>query len=79
VAGTLATMQVALSDSDNSDNRIESKWGFGVQGLVGKEWWVSQDWGIGVAGEVLASSMKDDADESMTGLAFGLLFSATYN
>jgi hypothetical protein len=79
ISGTLATTQFSLSETDNNNNSADSKWGFGVQGLVGKEWWVSQDWGIGVAGEVLASSMKDETDESWTGLSFGLLFSATYN
>ena len=82
-AGTVATMQWSMNRSDDSYNsyytRDDSKWGVGVQGLVGKEWWVSQDWGIGLAGEVMAASMKDDADMTWTGLAFSLLFSATYN
>jgi hypothetical protein len=80
LAGTLASMKWSMSDSNDSNYTLaNSKWGFGVQGLVGKEWWVSQDWGIGLAGEVMAASMKDDGDQTWTGLAFSLLFSATYN
>jgi hypothetical protein len=80
IAGTLATMQWSVTESDDSNATLaDSKWGFGVQGLVGKEWWVSEDWGLGVAGEVMAASMKDDDDNTWTGLAFSLLFSATYN
>ena len=49
--------------------------------MVGKEWWVTQDWGLGVAGEVLFASMKDAGDTSITwtGTAFSVVFSATYN
>ena len=79
-AGTLAMMQFSLSDAVNSNGlRYDSQWGLGGQGLIGKEWWVSQDWGIGVAGEVMAASMKDRERWTWTGTAFSLLFSATYN
>ncbi|HEY4186650.1 MAG TPA: hypothetical protein VGP07_16350 [Polyangia bacterium] len=34
--------------------------GLGFQGMVGKEWWVSSEWGLGVAAEVIfAGDMKD--------------------
>jgi len=80
VAGTVATMQWSMTASSDSNYTVDdSQWGIGGQVLVGKEWWVSQDWGIGLAGEVIAASMKDNAAQTWTGLAFSLLFSATYN
>ena len=80
LSGTLAAMSFAFSDS-NGRNVYESDVGFGLQGMVGKEWWISQDWGLGIAGELLAASMKDKTDPSITwtATAFSLLFSATYN
>ncbi len=50
--------------------------------MVGKEWWVTDNWGVGVAAELLLSSMKDDpvvSDATYSATTFGLLFSATYN
>ena len=47
--------------------------------LVGKEWWVGTDWGIGVAGQVLIVRASDDFLGDIGGLGFGVLFSATYN
>lgn len=80
LSGTLAGMQFQASES-NGNVAIETNTGFGAQALVGKEWWVSQDWGLGVAAEFVAASMKDKVytDTTWTATSFGLLFSATYN
>jgi hypothetical protein len=81
VSGALATLQVSISDAN--DNEVyASKFGFGAQAIVGKEWWVSSEWGLGVAFEIIgAAHMRDKDDSSVTwaGRAFSLLFSATYN
>lgn len=55
--------------------------GLGVQVIVGKEWWMTPDWGLGIAGELTLASMKDrnDPSTSWNGGGFGVLFSATYN
>lgn len=48
--------------------------------MVGKEWWVSDNWGLGVAANFMVGSMKDkDYDTRWTGLSTSILFSATYN
>ena len=81
VSGTIAAMQFQASDP-NQNTTYTSNTGFGFQGMVGKEWWVSQDWGVGVAGEVLATGgMKDKNDPTIKwgGTSFALVFSATYN
>lgn len=67
-------------DSDNEDPRGTDA-GFGFNFDVGKEWWVSDNWGLGLAGRfVLVSGTTNDADlETAFGMtAFALLFSATY-
>jgi hypothetical protein len=68
-------------DDTNSHPIYQTRDGIGVQLMVGKEWWISQDWGIGVAGEFIGASMKDKNDSSVTWSAdaFSILFSATYN
>jgi hypothetical protein len=82
LAGTFAATQIDAND--NGNNQVGStRWGVGVSGLVGKEWWVSPDWGLGLAGQFIAARMKAGNDvqpsTTWTTVAFGLLFSATYN
>ncbi|WP_163436737.1 outer membrane beta-barrel protein [Fibrobacter succinogenes] len=53
--------------------------GFGFQVGGGKEWWVSDNWGIGASAALLygfASNLKDTKESS---LGITLRFSATYN
>jgi hypothetical protein len=56
--------------------------GIAGQLAVGKEWWVSDSWGLGVKGEVTITGNKDNSSSNSstwTGLAFAVGFSATYN
>ncbi len=57
--------------------------GYGINFMVGKEWWVSDDWGLGVAGQLLYTSCPDPVGNgSKTDLntsSLGVLFSATFN
>jgi hypothetical protein len=47
---------------------------------LGKEWWVGDSWGLGIAGGVMLHSIPDGGiDENWTGASLGLRFSATYN
>ena len=58
-----------------------SDWGFGIRGAVGKEWWVADHWGIGVAASIGLSSNKDGGSGAPTwgSAAFAVTCSATYN
>jgi hypothetical protein len=48
--------------------------------MVGKEWWVSANWGLGVAGIGYLASMKiTNGDSRVTAEALSLVLSATYN
>ena len=47
---------------------------------VGKEWWVSDNWALGVAAELLGGSYPDnDRDDAWRAGSFIVSFSATYN
>jgi hypothetical protein len=72
---------------DNGGNKVgESDWGATLAAQVGKEWWVSDNWGLGGAAQLMLGAMKDK-EPVVTGgevptwkvAAFSLLFSATYN
>ena len=82
-SGALTFTQVTVNDdtvNDGSGNGDLTDMGVGGSFLVGKEWWVSTNWGLGVAGMLRLASMKvTDSDARMTATAFSILFSATYN
>jgi hypothetical protein len=46
---------------------------------LGKEWWVSDTWGLGVAGMLLASGNGGGGGSTFTTWSGAILFSATYN
>ena len=55
--------------------------GFGAKLAVGKEWWVSDHWGLGLAAEAVLAITPDSGTNPPTWTTFGggLTFSATYN
>ena len=82
-AGSLLGSRLFI-DNDSGNTLARTAWGFTFEGLAGKEWWVSDNWGLGVSGQVLLGAMKDEgiAGEDVatwTVAAFSVLFSATYN
>jgi hypothetical protein len=84
-AGTVGIARANFGSGTNStggSGNITS-WGLGGQFLVGKEWWVSQNWGLGIAGQVVLSTASDAnpalSSINWTTAGFNLLFSATYN
>lgn len=82
LSGNLLAAQFELDAGADSSNVVyQSKFGLGVEALVGKEWWVSPEWGLGVSAEFIGASMKDknDGDVRWTTTSFALLFSATCN
>jgi hypothetical protein len=59
----------------------ETDWGFGLRAAVGKEWWVSRNWGLGIAGQFTVSANRDSGTGTPTWTTWGasVAFSATYN
>lgn len=78
VAVTPSFTKLVSSSGTSSET---SDWGFGVRGAFGKEWWVSDHWGLGLAGSLAFSSNKfsGSGQPSWGSACFGLTFSATYN
>ena len=79
LSGAVAAMSFQADDA-NGNSTYTSNAGFGFQGMVGKEFWVSDHWGLGAALEFVgATSMKDKDNANITWSAgaFNLLFSAT--
>ncbi|HZJ53343.1 MAG TPA: hypothetical protein VFD38_04330 [Myxococcaceae bacterium] len=83
-----ANVFVSLSPSftaltlDNGMGFVDrTKTGFGAKLALGKEWWVSAHWGLGVAVEGFFASNHDHGTGTATWTTFGggFLFSATYN
>jgi len=58
---------------------VTTQYGGGGKLALGKEWWVGDHWGLGLAGEFFISLNKEPQSTMRTTLAGGLTFSATYN
>lgn len=57
----------------------ESEAGLGGHAIVGKEWWVDPDWGVGIAVQAIMAEAADPFYETVSVQAYHLLLSATYN
>jgi hypothetical protein len=89
VSGSILLHKVNYDDdNDNYDATDLSTFGFAGNLMVGKEWWVSRDWGLGLAIQGMLGTAKNRAQNDQSGhliegrwnsMAFGLLMSATYN
>jgi hypothetical protein len=68
------------SEGSGGNGAILTNRDIGGTFMVGKEWWVSANWGLGVAGIVHIASMKlPNTDSRATAEALSLVLSATYN
>jgi hypothetical protein len=82
VAAAAMGMKADVSPTDSSGQPMTlSRLGPGFELLVGKEWWISENWGVGAAFQILQAWMPsaDDPSQTMHGASWSLLFSATYN
>jgi hypothetical protein len=85
LSGTLAFSQISLRDADDEEV-ADTKFGPGLSFVAGKEWWVSENWGLGAAGQLYAATMKDREPMVIGGepptwraLGLNLLFTASFN
>jgi hypothetical protein len=78
VSGSVGIGLMVFEDDGGQSKDTDA--GLALSGQVGKEWWISSDWGVGVAGQVQYMRVKDYIDDHhLEGLALNVLFSATYN
>lgn len=77
---TLSPMLTTINLEEDDDS-LESDFGFGLRLEVGKEWWVSSNWGLGLSAYFLYSrnNLDDDIDIKMNTYSGGLMLSVTYN
>jgi hypothetical protein len=57
----------------------DSEVGLAANIMVGKEWWVARNWGIGIAAQAVFASLETDSGAGLNVFGLGLLFSATMN
>ena len=78
LTGSLGVGKFKLTGTNSVDG--ESKSGFAMALGMGKEWWVGNEWGLGLAGGLTYHSIADkDVSENWSGTSFTLRFSATMN
>jgi hypothetical protein len=77
LAGAVGLGQASINVEGTT---FEADWGFALNALVGKEFWVGEEWGIGVAAQLIWSNVPTDIEPAEAGyIAFNVLFSATFN
>lgn len=76
VSATLAASYLTLDE--DGEEVAESSWGLGASLVAGKEWWVSDNWGLGAAAHLYLGRIPDGGD-AWTTLAAALVVSATYD
>lgn len=59
---------------------FEADWGVGVDLMIGKEFWVGAEWGVGVAAQFAYADVPTQTSGSSANyLSFNVMFTATYN
>lgn len=84
LSATLMAARLVVNDK-NGNTIGRSNFGLTAEGQVGKEWWVSDNWGLGASLQGVFGKMDDS--EAVAGgpvptwtvFAFNVLLSATYN
>ncbi|HAH24648.1 MAG TPA: hypothetical protein DCL77_13005 [Prolixibacteraceae bacterium] len=83
VSGTLGLGKFSLTDTKDSNNNITTEGGLSVQLKLGKEWWVSKNWGLGVGLTYGATKVTNESTgnptEELGSNRFGILFNTTFN
>lgn len=88
LAGSVISMRLKSQNRDiisaafpYPNEPVSTDDGVGIQARLGKEWWVSEEWGLGIAISYLRAQLPDrrHPDVDWTANDFGLTFSATYN
>jgi len=78
VSGSVGVARLNLDLDGLGDGNSDT--GFALDVTLGKEWWVGNNWGLGVAGDFTYHSIPDpDVSENWSGPGFGIRFTATMN
>jgi hypothetical protein len=77
VTGNLGLADFRLRE--DRDKVAETEGGLSLNVAVGKEWWLSDNWGLGGGVYLDFSSIGDEDELRWLGFSAGLLLTATYN
>jgi hypothetical protein len=82
-SGTLGLGKFSITDSKDSKNNVTTSGGFSLQLKLGKEWWVSKNWGLGVGLTYGTTKVTNESTgnptEELSSNRFGILFNTTFN
>ena len=83
VSGSIGIVTFTLVDSGQDNSSISTQGGLAMQFKLGKEWWVSKNWGLGVGVTYSKSSVTNEPSkgefEHLISNRFGILFNTTFN
>jgi hypothetical protein len=82
LSATVGASKVQIQDANNHNVLMSTRWGFGLSTMLGKELWVSDNWGLGAALQFHYGSMPDNVPNpapTVHSNALTLLFSSTFN
>jgi hypothetical protein len=72
------TARIRIDPDEGPD--LGTEYGFSLQAIVGKEWWVGDNWGLGIAGTFVYQRMEGTENGPIwTTFGGGLMFSVTFN
>lgn len=78
---SVTTLTSMTHYTSTSTTNVATSAGFGAKLSVGKEWWVGEHWGLGLAGQFFTSwnGSQGAMSGTWTTLGGGVALSATYN
>ena len=75
------SLSLSFSEIDLKNEGVANKTdpGTGIYLSIGKEWWISENWGMGIAGFIYGNSATINTEKNkVNNTVYGLVFSATY-
>ena len=83
ISGTLGLGKFTLTDTKDTKNNMTTQGGLSLQLKLGKEWWVSKNWGLGVGLTYGTTKVTNESTgnptEELNSNRFGILFNTTFN
>ena len=79
-----SSFALAKGTVESEGEELETDNGIGINLAIGKEWWVSDNWGLGVAAQLSSTVLPDKnlrtgEELDLTTHSVGVLFSAMFN
>ncbi|MFP2959703.1 outer membrane beta-barrel protein [Myxococcus sp. 1LA] len=78
LSGAISYTQLSITERD--EKVAETELGGGLHLGIGKEWWVSKNWGLGIGAELALGRIRDDSNNDNWNVTnVSIVLSATYN